>query len=69
MVLHEYYKLLKRKIRSKKAVVSQLRDMGRESRTAASKIIKQTRTIFILFSAICDSVSDAENFVAPELEF
>ena len=41
MVLHEYYKLLKRKIRSKKAVVSQLRDMGRESRTAASKIIKQ----------------------------
>ena len=41
MVLHEYYKLLKRKIRSKKAVVSQLRGMGSESRTAASKIIKQ----------------------------
>ena len=35
----------------------------------AGKVVEQTRTIFILFPAVCDSVPDAENIVAPELEF
>ena len=41
MVLHKYYKRLKEKIRPETTAVSQLRGMGSESRTAASKIIKQ----------------------------
>lgn len=41
MVLHKYYKRLKAKVRPENLAISQLRSMGSESKTAASKIIKQ----------------------------